>query len=130
VYSTVQTDLETYFKNNWSATAIDWENSPLDSTELKEYVRFAIQFGDSESKGLGRKCFRTVGVAFVQVFVRPSSGAARLMELSTIAANLFKTDSIGDCVFTSGPSLTKQYNDADGWVQALVATDFYFDEVI
>lgn len=130
MYSTIQTALETYFQENWPHTPIDWENSPLNSNELKEYASFSIQFGDSQIVSLGQRCYRTVGVIFVQVFVRPSGGAARLLELATNAANLFKVPAIGDSKIVSGPSLTKRPGDAGGWVQATVATDFYFDEVI
>lgn len=130
-FSSKQTAIETYFKNQWgSTTQIEYENDAWNPDLYDEYVRFSIQFGDAVAMELGNKAFRYFGVVFVQIFVRPAVGNARMLTLADTASGLFRTTLSVTGVKFLVPRITKFPNSAGGWVQTQLACNFYFEEIL
>lgn len=128
-FASVQTTLETYFKNNWSHTSIEFENDSLDTTSVDEFVRFSIQFGDGKSMALGNKEFRYPAVLFVQIFNRPAVGNARLMILADLVSALFRTTLALLPIRFEVPVILKIPKIDAGFIQTQVSCSFYFEEI-
>jgi hypothetical protein len=129
-YEEVQSTLETYFKGLWTSTPLTFENVFFDSSEVSEFARFSVQFGESAQRALGGNCYRIIGVAFLQIFIKPNIGTFRLTELADIAAGHLANKRVA---LGSGfihlwlPSLAKSTAARDGWVMGNLSCPFYFD---
>jgi len=133
-YDAVQKLVETHLQDEWTATAIQFENQPFNSDMYVEYLRSTLQFGDSVLRSLGTRCFRTIGILFLDFFVRPGVGSHRLAELARIAAGLYSGVTLNPAVLGESPnvvflepSLSKDYAERTGWVSAQLRLSFYFD---
>ncbi len=128
-FASVQTTLETFFKTQWTYTAIEFENDSLDTNGLDEFVRFSIQFGDGKPMALGNKEFRYPAVLFVQIFNRPAVGNARSMILADLASALFRTTLSLLPIKFHVPVVLKIPKIDAGFIQTQVSCSFYFEEI-
>lgn len=129
-YEDVQTRLETHVKTLWTATALTFENVNFDPTSVSEFARFTVQFGEPSQRALGGSCYRIIGVAFLQIFIKPNIGTFRLVELADIASTMFANQRLplgAGYIHLWLPSLAKSTNARDGWVMGNLSCPFYFD---
>lgn len=127
MYSGSQEDLETHFQTNFTSTPVEFENAPLDISNISEYVRHAVRFGSGKVTSLSGACFRYQGAVIVQIFVKPGIGLARPMELADTISGLYRAAVIGGHMF-GVPEVTKHPAGGSGWVQVQVYCPFYFEE--
>ena len=128
-YDHVQSVIDKQFQDNWTATALAFENQPFNTDIYEEFTRITVQFGDSILMALGTRCYRTPGIVFVDFFVRPGVGSNRITQLAKMVTDLFIGTIIGDEVkiYFLEPSLSKNYAERTGWVSAQLRLSFYFD---
>lgn len=133
-YSSVQKLIESHLQSVLTATALTFENQPFDTDIYNEFTRATIQFGDSILQSLGTRCYRTIGIIFLDFFVRPGVGAHRLVQLSDAAASLLVGQTltavlpnVAPNVSILEPSLSKNFAERTGWVSAQLRLTFHFD---
>lgn len=129
-FAEIQSTLETYFQSQWTATPLAFENVIFDSSAEKEFVRFSLQYGQSVLRAIGGVCYRQIGVAFVQIFIRPSIGVDRINKLADLASNILTNVQVplsGKFIQLNMPSLSSRSAERDGWVMATLSVPFYFD---
>lgn len=133
-YVAVQKALETHLKSVWTATTLQLENQPFNTDLYEEFTRATIQFGDSSLRSLGAMCYRTVGILFIDHYVRPGVGSHRLAQLSSLATDLFVgkvvnavLPDVAPPINFLEPSLSKNFAERTGWVSAQLRLTFYFD---
>lgn len=127
MFNSVQTSLETFFKNNWSHTAIVYENTPLNSELYTEFVRLAVMFASAAPSSIGNRCYRYWGNFTIQIFVKPGSGSARILQLTDYVSSLLRSQTVNSIVL-GVPVVVKIPQQEASWVQVNVLTDFYFEE--
>jgi hypothetical protein len=133
-YATVQKLIESHLQSVLTSTALTFENQPFDTDIYNEFTRATIQFGDSVLQSLGTRCYRTIGILFLDFFVRPGVGSHRLTQLSDIATGLLVGETLNAVlpdvappVNIIEPSLSKNFAERTGWVSAQLRLTFYFD---
>ena len=133
-YAAVQAAIEQRLQSAWNLTALQFENHPFNTDLYEEFTRATVQFGDSVLRSLGVRCYRTVGILFLDFFVRPGVGAHRLAELSDTAIGLFVGQTLvavppvdAPPILFTEPSLSKDFAEQTGWVSAQLQVIFYFD---
>jgi len=133
-YAAVQKLIESHLQDVWTATALAFENQPFNTDVYDEFSRATVQFGDTILQSLGARCYRTVGILFMDFFVRPGVGAHRLVELSDAATGLLTgltlnavLPDVAPAVNFIEPSLSKNFAERTGWVSAQLRLTFYFD---
>lgn len=115
---------ETYWGNK---TEVAWPNLSLDSTQLSEWIRISVIFGDSDQKEMGgvTNKHRQFGTVIVEIYVDQDSGARRSLELADFASNFFHTVKVTDVTFRS-PDID-HIGIESSWYKKNVACDFYSD---
>lgn len=128
-YAEAQQAIETRLQAVWSHTALQFENQPFNTDLYEEFTRATIQFGDTFLRSLGSTCHRTVGILFLDFFVRPGVGSFRLTELANLAVDYLigQTTGADPVINFLEPSLSKNYAEQTGWVSAQLQVTFYFD---
>lgn len=133
-YAAVQKLIESHLQSVLTSTALTFENQPFDTDIYNEFTRATVQFGDSVLQSLGTRCYRTVGILFLDFFVRPGVGAHRLTQLSDTATGLLVGQTlnavlpdVAPTVNIIEPSLSKNFAERTGWVSAQLRLTFYFD---
>jgi len=129
-YLQEQIIIENYAKVNIPGIAFEFDNVALDTSNLDEWIRLTILSGDSSLIGLGggsTKCYRIVGVASFQIFVKQNIGSKRALELADQVVGLFRT-SVDSVKFIS-PSV-KRIGMRDGWYQVNADCPFYRDDTV
>lgn len=133
-FQAVQTLIESYLQDNWTANTLIFENQPVNTELYEEWSRCTIQFGDTNRKSLGNSFYRTSGVLFFDVYVRPGVGSNRAVELIDTAVNLLRDKSLSPTspdgtptVHFLEPAVMKSYGEKTGWVSTQLAYSFYFD---
>ena len=131
-FKEVQASIEKYLDDNWSGTAIVFENEPLEADLYDEYVSVAVQFGETEKRAV-ETCYKIVGLLLVTVNVRPGVGVARALELTNVFSPLLASYELpaapalsAPAVQFVAPSLSKVPRPPPGWVQAQVSCPFYY----
>lgn len=125
-----QTLLEQYVLDNVAEPELRvFENVSVSTEHVNEWMRVSMQFGESELRALGSRCYRVPGILFFQIYTRPDIGSARAHKLADTIANLFKGRAIGSdpTVNFLAPSLAKLIPERTGWTQAQLACPFYYD---
>jgi hypothetical protein len=133
-YDVVQQSIEEFVQDNWSHTAVAYENVEFDSEPVSEYVRCNVVFGEGLSRTVTVGCYRQTGLLLLSIFVRPSTGTSRKLALAALASDLVKSvivqptpPLVAPAVNLKVPSLFNDPKERDGWVQAQVSCPFYYD---
>lgn len=99
-FSSLRATVETHFSNNWSHTAVEYENVPIDLAKIDEYVSLTILEGESRQVSLGPSGEYTVpGFVVVSIFTKRDIGTARSRQLSDHVANIFRGLKIDTVLF-------------------------------
>lgn len=132
-YDRAQTLLETYVQDQWSDTAVQYDNVPFNSDLYREFVRCTIVFGEGSSRTITNGCYRQVGLLLITVYTKPSEGTARLLELATLLSQLLthkvikSTDLPLLAINLKVPDMMKDVSGRSGWVMAQLSFPFYYD---
>lgn len=133
-YDIVQTAIEQYFVDNWTETAVQYDNVAFNSELYTEYVRCHVAFGDSLPRSISRGCYRQTGMLMVSVFTKPASGSQRRLEIASAAAEMFRSIVVAPVAPAMDPktnilepSIVIDNKESNGWVQAVMSFPFYYD---
>lgn len=131
-YAEVQVSLETFVKANWLQTSIAFNNVPLVTENLAEFIRCDVAFGEAEQRCLPAGNYRQFGLLILSSFVRPNKGTYRLLQIAQELATLVRSTIIPATVDAPAiqlvvPSITNDYKARDNWVMAQVSCPFYYD---
>jgi len=129
-YKVESSDLETYFKANWSATEVQWPNVTLETKDLDEWAKFFVRNFPSEqiTLGMAQNVYRHPGLVVVQIFVGLNTGAVRMAELVDTVCALFRSKTISGCVFSAPAVIDVGISSTGAWYQKNVQCNFYRDE--
>ena len=131
-YDVVQTAIEAYVKANWTATSgVQYDNTAFNSENFNEFLRCNVVFGEGLSRTITKGCYRQIGLLILSIFTRPAEGAARKLQLATLAADMMKhkvlTAVSTPAINFKVPDLFNDNKERDGWVMAQVSIPFYYD---
>lgn len=132
-YSEVQTMLESYVQTNVTGITIAFENAEFDPTNLTKWLRVTIQFGNSQLRSLGTRCFRVAGIMMCEIFIRPAVGIVDITTFADTLTDLFKGSKIVPALSADPtvnflePQLTKFPAEQSGWIRGQVTCPFYYD---
>lgn len=80
--------LTSMFHAEFSACAVEWPNTDLDTSSLNEWVRFSIRPAMARVLTLQKRVERR-GTVYIQVFVKPNTGLARANQIAFEASQIF-----------------------------------------
>lgn len=133
-YDAVQQSLEQFVKNNWTHTAIQYDNVPFNADIYTEYIQCTIVFGESAQRSVTKGCYRQVGLLILTVKTKPGIGSARKLLLAKLAAEMMVstvvtavTPHTSPAIKLRTPELFNDNKDRDGWIMAQVSCPFYYD---
>lgn len=134
LYDRAQTLLEAYVQEQWSETAVQYDNVPFNSDLYREFVQCTVTFGEGMSRTVTSGCYRQVGLLMLTVYVKPGEGTARLLELTTLLSQLLThkvVKSVNEtpllAINLKVPDMTKDTSGRSGWVRAQLGIPFYYD---
>lgn len=105
-------------------TVIELDNRPIDSKSLAEFVRFSVLSADSSQVAIGCDIgTRYYGLASLTIFVRPSTGEARALELVDRFSSIFRQRREKNIVFRT-PDVDRQ-GVVEEWYQVNVSIPFF-----
>ena len=107
---------------------VAWDNAaPPATAGIALWARFSIRTGDTDAAELGgTPRYRTVGVAFAQLFAPTAKGDAGLLTLADTVVAAFRGVRADGVTYRS-PSLTP-VGRSDAWWQVNVELPFYYDD--
>lgn len=133
-YEVVQTALETFLVNNWTETAVQYDNVAFNSEIYTEYIRCHVAFGEALPRSISRGCYRQTGLLMISVFVKPSSGSQRKLEIASAAAEMLRSIVVAPVAPATDPktnilepTIVSDNKESNGWVQAVLSFPFYYD---
>jgi Bacteriophage related domain of unknown function len=134
-YDVVTQSIQAWFATAWGTTTqVQYDNTPLEVSNLTEYVQFTIRFGESIKRSLPQGCYRQFGLVIVTVKVKPDQASQRKLNLATAAAELLLNETVqpvsplvAPSVRMREPDLFDDTRERDGWVMAQVSCPFYYD---
>ncbi|MEG2266416.1 MAG: phage tail terminator-like protein [Acinetobacter sp.] len=105
-------------------TVIELDNRPIDSKSLAEFVRFSVLSADSSQVAIGCDIgTRYYGLVSLTIFVRPSTGEARTLELVDRFSSIFRQRREKNIVFRT-PDVDRQ-GVVEEWYQVNVSIPFF-----
>jgi hypothetical protein len=134
IFNSVQTLIEKYLQDNWSANTVVFENQPINTELFDDWTRCTVQFGDIIRKTLSGDLYRVPGVLLLGFYVRPATGVARAMSLLDSMVPLFQNKALAPdtpdgtpTIYFLDASISKNLVERTGWVSTQLAHTFYFD---
>jgi|LGVD01.1.fsa_nt_gb hypothetical protein len=86
--------VESYLHDNFTLCQVKYENVPLDTSKLDEWIAVFDKPTFSESTGLGMQSALTGGVLVFQIFTPRGTGTQRAREIANELVSLFGEESI------------------------------------
>lgn len=132
-YDRAQSLLEQYVQDNWTDTALQFDNVPFNSDLYREYVRCSVVFGESVQRTVTAGSYRQIGLLVLSVFTKPGEGSARSLELAN-ALSLLLTSKVVRSIDTpilainlKAPDVFRDLIGKTGWVMVQLSIPFYYD---
>lgn len=92
-----------------------------------EWIRACAQTADGKRMTLGNDpLYRYKGICFVQIFVKPDTGAGRALEIADMITPLLRDKKINGVQFFV--PVVRKVGENNGWYQINVLTDFYMED--
>lgn len=136
-YEVVKTTIETHVQALLAAyEGLVFGNDPIQSEPFDKIIRCTTQFGRTVQRSLGVRCFRTVGILYFQIMVRPGVGTVQQDQIADIlVADFASLDLPVSSVSVTKIQFTDQTRVSDsternGWVTDTVSMAFYYDSEI
>lgn len=131
-YTELMSTVYSHMSDNWTESAITYENTPYKPPVNDPWVRVSIVPFESENIAIGKTCgVRLRGLIAVQIFVRYDKGTGDAYELVDHAKEILENTTIGDSIYTYESSAnvvgdsSRQLNHIESdWFQINVTTYF------
>lgn len=93
-YTEVRRIFESYLKTYFTTCKIKFENVPLDTSELLEWIAIFDKPISAESTGMQETTALTTGVLIIQIFTPIDTGTERSREIAEILATLLGDENL------------------------------------
>jgi hypothetical protein len=123
-FAAVRATVETHIASNWTMTKVEFENAPLNTENLDEYISINIMDSEGVQASLGDSGqYQVSGVILAMVLTKRDIGTGRARVISDAVASLFRAAKI-DNVMCRVPKGYRVRSDSD-YYQFNVAIPFY-----
>lgn len=127
-------DLSNFMKTQWIATGQTAENlfyENNDDDKLPLYANLTVRFGDRDRAALGKSLFRTIGVVYLQIFVKAGTGTQQVDLLGeTLVAAIENQGSVNGIRMRSASYRQIGLDPEDQtYFQAQIRVNFEFDVI-
>ena len=130
-YTTAWLSIADYIKTGLGGGVPIFLDDDADTPETETYMRLNIRHNDGEQSSMGApgsNRFRRFGGVTVQIFQKQGKFGTEARELAENALALFAGIENSGITYYNG-SVREIGNDARGWYQINVITEFRYDEI-
>lgn len=118
--------IEARLENNWTETAIAFDNIEFQEQGREEFIRLTILDGASKQASLEDKpLYRNIGLIAIQIFVRPGSGLQRAEKLGDMLAEIYRGAQFSG--ITCKAPQYQRVGEKENWFQVNLNIPFYMD---
>lgn len=120
--------IETRFEASWADTPIKWPNARLTTKGLDEWVAIFLIPDAVKQVQIGtiNNVYRYFSNVVVQVFIKPSIGSNRALDLATKISDIWRTTQF-DQITLMTPTI-ENVGIMEGWYQIDVICKYHRDE--
>jgi len=129
VFEAIRGAIESRLYNNWTSTAIAWDNVSYTPNANTAFIRLIIDEVDSQQSSISTTpCHRIIGLIHVMIMVPINTGTNTAREYADRIADIFRNASFSD-VRCQSPRL-RRVGDIGEWYQYSVLVPFYFEKAL
>ncbi len=122
--------IEGRLSDNWSTTAIAYDNVPYTPVAGTPYIRLTIHEVDSRQISMSgsTNCHRVTGIINIMIFVATGTGTKTAKQYADTISGIFRNADFSDILCRS-PRVIR-VGDIGEWFQYTVLIDFQYDKAL
>lgn len=97
-FTEIRRILEKFLQDNFTLCPVKEENTPLDTTDLKNWIAVFDRTDFSESTGMGETAYHLGGQITIRIYSRLNTGTADARFIAQELTNLFNSTEISGIV--------------------------------